>query len=262
MSVEKGVLMKKTFVFLTAFFIAAGFLYADGKSVFKTASKKVEYALAKGIFYNMEIIDKNNRNIQKGIVYNKNNKSRMDFSDMTTIIDGESMYMYTPKNRSAIKMSLQKATDQKGLDSFDSTKIPENAVFIKKTTMNGYSCNLIQSTENGVVTEYYLTEEFGFPTCVKTNDGGIINMTNFKFGVSDSKFSLPSDTQIADMSGASTNTGKKTNAFYDMMKDTANDTVVDGAKEAKDETVSEQKSKAKEETKTKTKETINKLFGL
>lgn len=251
--------MKKIFLLSAVFFMTAGYLYADGKTVFKAASKKVEYALQKGISYNMDIIDGNEKTIQNGLVYNKNNKSRMDLGDMVTILDGKSMYMYTPKNKSAIKMSLQKTTGQKDLESFDSTKIPENAVFVKKTTVNGYSCNLVQTNENGKTTEYYLTEEFGFPTRVKTNDGGVINLTNFKLGVSDGKFSIPDDTKITDMAGDINE--KQANDFYKTLEDYGNQTVVSGAKEAKDETVSEQKSKVKEETKKKTKEAIKDLFS-
>ncbi|MDD5021477.1 MAG: hypothetical protein PHR82_04975 [Endomicrobiaceae bacterium] len=260
--------MKKTLLFLFAVvLIGAQFAYTDdGRNIFSSASQKVEKNLWKGIFYDMTITDKTGKTVQKGVAYNKNNKVRMDFGDLITIVNGDDMYLYNVANKSAMKMSAHKETGQNKLESFDSFKVPDNSVFIKKTTKNGYACSLVKAEEDGIKMDYYLTEEFGFPTCVKTSDGNEINMTNFKIGVTDDKFKLPAGVKITDMNnfmGASSESSKqeKTNALSAMMKEVADDTVVSGAKEGKDEVVSEQKNKVKEETKSKTKEAVNKLFG-
>ncbi|GAB1401121.1 hypothetical protein MASR1M68_00320 [Elusimicrobiota bacterium] len=261
--------MKRVLLFLFAVVLTgAQFAYTDdGRNIFSSASQKVERNLGKGIFYDMTITDKNGKIVQKGVAYNKNNKVRMDFGDLITIVNGDDMYLYNVANKSAMKMSAQKETGQNKLESFDSFKVPDNSVFVKKTTKNGYACNLVKAEEDGIKMDYYLTEEFGFPTCVKTSDGNEINMTNFKIGVTDDKFKLPAGVKVTDMSSYMGSATKKSsnnnepNELSDMMKELADDTVVSGAKEAKDEVVSEQKSKAKEETKAKTKETMKKLFS-
>lgn len=256
--------MKKVLLFLLAVVLfGAQSIYAyDGQEIFQSASGKVERNLKKGIFYDMAITDKTGKTVQKGVAYNKNNKVRMDFGGLITIVNGDDMYLYNVANKSAMKMSAQKETGQNKLESFDSTKLPDNAVYVKKTTKNGYACKLVTAEEDDIKMEYYLTDEFGFPTCVKTSDGNEINMTNFKTGVSDDKFKLPAGVKVTDMSSYMGSSNKKeSNALSDAMKEVAEDTVISGAKEGKDEVVYEQKSKVKEETKTKTKETIKKLFS-
>jgi len=193
--------MRRALLFLFAvILIGAQFAYTDdGRNIFSSASQKVEKNLHKGIFYDMTVTDKNGKIAQKGVAYNKNNKVRMDFGDLITIVNGDDMYLYNVANKSAMKMSAQKETGQNKLESFDSFKVPDNSVFIKKTTKNGYPCNLVKAEEDGIKMDYYLTEEFGFPTCVKTSDGNEINMTNFKIGVTDDKFKLPAGVKVTDM---------------------------------------------------------------
>lgn len=194
--------MKKVlfFLFAVALFGIQSIYAYDGQEIFKSASDKVERNLQKGIFYDITITDKTGKIVQQGVAYNKNNKIRMDFGGLITIVNGDDMYLYNVANKSAMKMSAQKETGQSKLESFDPAKLPDNAVYVKKVTKNGYDCKLVTAEEDGIKMEYYLTYEFGFPTCVKTSDGNEINMTNFKVGITDDKFKIPADVKVTDMS--------------------------------------------------------------
>lgn len=248
----------------------AGLAYAkdDGQAVFNSAAGKVQNVLKKGISYDLTASDSKGKNVQKMVVYTKDNKSRMDTASgsSSTIMDGEKLYIYDAAQKSAVLFPIDQQQGEQSVELYDLSKSPDNVFFVKKTVKNGYNCQLVTYEEDGLKTECYLTDDYGFPTCVKESGGNEINMTNFKVGVSNDKFKLPSDVKITDVSwkksSAAGDTKTAGSFLGNIIKDTANDTVVSGAKEGVDEVSSEEKSKVKEETKVKTKKTISNLFGL
>lgn len=248
----------------------------DAMTVFKSAFDKSESLKNKGISYKIvSTTGKKKKKSFEAMVYMKGDKIRMDSNDSNVIIDGETMYAYSPKDKTAMKMKLNKEQMQQNVADL-SDKTAENLTYVGKGSMNGYDCQIVTEQEGKKTVEYYLTDAYGFPTYVKEGTKTEANITEFTIGsVKDSLFNLPADVKIVDMSqlGSFGNDSdssidkeslksKVSTSVKNKTKQTADDTVVGGAKDGANEVVSEQKSKVREAAKEETKKKLKSMFGI
>jgi outer membrane lipoprotein-sorting protein len=137
----------------------------------------------------------------------KDKKMRMEADKTVTIFDqaNQSMYIYTPAENTAIKMSLglgqqtqESIIDEaSGLDQYK----PE---VIGNEVIDGKNCLVIQYKWGGTITKQWLWKKYGLPVKIETDDGkakSTVTYENFDFSViPENMFELPVDVKITDMS--------------------------------------------------------------
>ncbi len=190
--------MKKIFVisFLFAFFAVISAFAEDFKSYFD----KIEALKKQGISYDVSSVT--GKKVVKAKVYMKGDKIRMDIPEGSTIIDDNSMYVYSTKDKMAMKMNIDKESVKQATFDVIQDKASE-LKFVEKSSKNGYSCQVFSAKNEGKDIVYYLTDKYGFPTYVK-EENSETNITDFKVGnVSDNIFVLPKDVNVIDMNNFS-----------------------------------------------------------
>jgi len=240
-------------------------LFADSSSdIFMKYFQKAEDLKQQGISYNLSATTNDNKSIY-ATIYMKGDKIRMDAAEGATIIDiaKSEMYIFSEKDKTAIKMMLNMEQVKQATLDISQEKAKE-LVYLKEDTRNGYACKVFKAKDGNKGVEYYMTNEYGFPTYVK-EENIESTITDFKTNpIKDSLFVLPEDISVIDMgnitalaeeftqqlSEEKVDIGDKVN---DYLKNSVNDAVVRDMKESVREFYSEQKSKLKKETKEKTK---------
>lgn len=243
----------------------------DAMTIFKSAFDKCETLKQKGISYKIvTTTGKKKKKAFSATIYMKGDKIRMDSDQGNVLIDGETMYAYSPKDKTAMKMKLDKEKMQQNVADLANTTA-DNLIYVGKGSMNGYDCQVLKEQDGKKVAEYYLTDAYGFPTYVKDGTKSESNITEFKIGsIKDSIFTLPSDVNVVDMAQLSSLGGNSTDSLKSKIsqsvknktKETADDTVVGGAKDGAKEIVNEQKSKVREAAKEETKKKLKSMFGI
>ena len=255
-------------------------LFADSANdSFMKCFQKAENLKKQGISYDMvSTSGKKKKKSVSASVYMKGDKMRIDAPEGATIVDIENneMFVYSEKDKTAIKMSLNMEQVKQATMDVSQEKSDE-LTYIGEAVKNGYNCKVFKAKDGKKDVEYYMTNDYGFPTYVKESKAES-NITNFKVGsVKDSLFVLPEDVNVMDvgnMSAFAADVNKdankkvskeKSNAnekAKNFLKNTADETVVGGAKEGVQEISSEQKEQLKEETKEKTKKALKGFLGI
>lgn len=182
--------------FLFVFFAAISAFAAD----FKNYLEKIETLKKQGISYNVS--SKTGKKTVNATIYMKGDKIKIDTAEGISIIDGNNMYIYMEKEKTAMKMNID--NDSVKQTTFDIIQDKADELkFVEKSLKNGYSCQVFKSKDEGKNVVYYLTDNYGLPTYVK-EENAETNITNFQVGkVSDSIFVLPKEVNIIDMSNFS-----------------------------------------------------------
>ena len=194
--------MKKSILLSLMFccFVITPLFAADANSMFKTSLEKIETLKKQGICYNVNSLTGNKKKkTVNAKVYMKGEKIRIETTEGITIIDGNSMYFYIEKEKTAMKMNID--ADNVKQTTFDivQDKVDE-LQFVEKSSKNGYACQFFKAKDKGKDIEYYLTDDYGFPTYIK-EEKAETNITGFKVGgLSDNLFVLPKDVEVMDMS--------------------------------------------------------------
>ncbi|MCX6745245.1 MAG: hypothetical protein NTX82_07030 [Candidatus Parcubacteria bacterium] len=137
----------------------------------------------------------------------KDKKMRIEADKTVSIFDqdDQAMYIYTPAENKAIKMSLGLGQQKEksiideagGIDQYK----PE---VIGNEVIDGKNCLVIQYKWGSTITKEWLWKKYGLPIKIETDDGKdktIVIYQNFDFSViPDNMFELPKDVQITDMS--------------------------------------------------------------
>lgn len=135
-----------------------------------------------------------------------------------TITDGDAnvAYMYTPEQKSAMKVALDQA---KGGQSPDSFTLPGDAPKYKITgteTIDGVKCKVLLMQDAATKTEHkmWVREDYGLPVRVEIIEAGnkvmVTEYKNMKIGpVPPETFKLPEGTKIIDMGDMMKNLPKK-----------------------------------------------------
>lgn len=273
--------MKKSlFLSLMFFCFTATSLFADGSNdTFMKCFQKAENLKKQGISYDVSsTTGKKKKKSVSATIYMKGDKIRVESPEGATIIDVKSneMYVYSEKDKTAIKMALNMDQVQQTTLEVSQEKADE-LTYVKEDTKNGYACKVFKAKDGKKEVEYYMTNDYGFPTYVKEPKAES-NITNFKVGsIKDSLFELPKDVNVTDMGNLSSfssslsddvnkkvkkdksNGNEKAKSF---LKNTADETVVGGAKEGVQEMSEEEKSQLKQETKEKTKKALKGFLGI
>jgi hypothetical protein len=142
-------------------------------------------------------------------MFMKQKKMRMEMSaqgqNVVTFadLDKQTVYMYMPDQKSAIKMSLSnvpKAVTE------EATNITSKSPVISGTeTIDGKTCLVITYSDAGATVKSWIWKDKGLPVRseVTAKDGTIVTeFKNFDFStLDDSLFELPADAKIMDMGG-------------------------------------------------------------
>lgn len=190
--------MKKNFI-LTLMFVCFGVMSVFAAD-FKNYLEKIETLKKQGISYNVS--SKTGKKTVNATIYMKGDKIKIDTAEGISIIDGNNMYIYMEKEKTAMKMNID--NDSVKQTTFDIIQDKADELkFVEKSLKNGYSCQVFKSKDEGKNVVYYLTDNYGLPTYVK-EENAETNITNFQVGkVSDSIFVLPKEVNIIDMSNFS-----------------------------------------------------------
>ncbi len=273
--------MKLKFV-LTLMFccFAVTCLFADSSNdIFMKCFEKAQSLKKQGISYDLySTSGKKKKNAVAATVYMKGDKMRMEAPDGVTIIDiaNNVMYVCSDRDKTAIKMAMNMEQVQQSTAEVSQEKADE-LTYLKDDSKNGYACKVFKAKDGKKDVEYYMTNDYGFPTYIKETKAES-NITNFKVGsIKNSLFEVPSSYKILNMgniaalsnevnedvnkkvSKGKSNSNEKVKGY---MKKTADDTVLGGARDGVNEVSSEQKSKIKEETKEKTKKALKGFLGI
>lgn len=255
-------------------------LFADSANdSFMKCFQKAENLKEQGISYDMvSTSGKKKKKSVSASVYMKGDKMRIDAPEGATIVDIENneMFVYSEKDKTAIKMALNMEQVKQATMDVSQEKSDE-LTYIGEAVKNGYNCKVFKAKDGKKDVEYYMTNDYGFPTYVKESKAES-NITNFKVGsVKDSLFVLPEDVNVMDvgnMSAFAADVNKDANKKVskekskanekakNFLKNTADETVVGGAKEGVQEISSEQKEQLKQETKEKTKKALKGFLGI
>lgn len=273
--------MKKSlFLSLMFFCFAITSLFADSSNdVFMKCFQKAETLKKQGISYDVSsTTGKKKKKSVSATIYMKGDKIRLDAPEGATIIDvkNNEMFVYSEKDKTAIKMALNMDQVQQTTLEVSQEKA-DDLTYVKEDTKNGYACKVFKAKDGKKEVEYYMTNDYGFPTYVK-EEKAESNITNFKVGsVKDNIFVLPADVNVMDVGNMSafaadvnkdvnkkvskqkSNTNEKAKSF---LKNTADETVVGGAKEGVQEMSEEEKTQLKQETKEKTKKALKGFLGI
>ena len=151
-----------------------------------------------------DIVSADAKTIQK--FWFKGKKMRMEAEKTVTIFNQEDqvMYIYTPAENKAIKMSL-------GLGQQKEESIADQAAnldqykpeVIGNEVVDGKNCLVIQYKWGSTISKEWLWKKYGLPIKIETTDGKnktTVTYENFDFSViPDNMFELPKDVQITDM---------------------------------------------------------------
>ncbi|MBO7611461.1 MAG: hypothetical protein J6T23_04535 [Elusimicrobia bacterium] len=197
--------MKKNLIlsFLFCCFAVSSVFPADAKEMFKNAFDKVETLKKQGISYTLHAVAGNsNKKSVTAKVYMKGDRIRIEAKEGISIIDENSMYIYSEQEKTAMKMNVDKETIKQ--TTFDAIQDKADELkLVEKASKNGYSCQVFKSKDNDSDVVYYLTDDYGLPTYVK-EEASETNITNFKTGkIDDNLFVLPKGTNIIDMANFS-----------------------------------------------------------
>ena len=251
-------------------------LFADSTNdIFMKCFEKAQSLKQQGISYDLySTSGKKKKNAVAATVYMKGDKMRMEAPDGVTIIDVSNnvMYVCSDIDKTAIKMAMNMDQVKQATAEVSQEKADE-LTYLKEDNKNGYACKVFKAKDGKKDVEYYMTNDYGFPTYIKEAKAES-NITNFKVGsIKNSLFEVPSSYKILDKGNRSVlagdvdkkaskdknNSNEKVKGY---MKKTADDTVLGGAKDGLNEVSSEQKSKIKEETKEKTKKALKGFLGI
>jgi hypothetical protein len=136
----------------------------------------------------------------------KGKMMRMEADKTVSIFDQENqvMYIYTPAENTAIKMSL-------GLGQQNQESIIDEAVgldqykpeVIGNEVIDGKNCLVIQYKWGSTITKQWLWKKYGLPIKIESDDGKIktsVTYENLDFSpIPDNMFELPKDVKITDM---------------------------------------------------------------
>lgn len=136
----------------------------------------------------------------------KGKKMRMEADKTVSIFDQEDqvMYIYTPAENKAIKMSLAlgQQTEKSIIDEIASLNNYKPEV-IGNEVIEGKNCLVIQYKWGSTITKQWLWKKYGLPVKIETDDGKTktaVTYENFDFSpIPDNMFELPKDVQITDM---------------------------------------------------------------
>lgn len=137
----------------------------------------------------------------------KGKMMRMEADNTVSIFNlaDQVMYLYTPAENKAIKMSL-------GLGQQNEESIVDKASnldqykleVIGNEVIDGKNCLVIQYKWGSIATKQWLWKKYGLPVKIETDDGKsktVVTYENFDFSViPDNMFELPKDVKITDMS--------------------------------------------------------------
>lgn len=272
--------MKKNLFLLFVFFCFAATSFADNANeAFMKCFQKAQSLKQQGISYDMSSTSgKKKKKSVSATIYMKGEKIKVDAAEGETIIDIENneMFVVSQKDKTAIKMALNMEQVKQATADVSQEKA-DDLTYIGEAVKNGYKCKVFKAKDGKKDVEYYMTNDYGFPTYVKEAKSES-NITNFKVGsIKENLFELPDDVNVMDMGNMSafaaevnkdankkvlkekSKAGEKAKNF---LKDTADETVVGGAKEGVQEISSEQKEQLKQETKEKTKKALKGFLGL
>ncbi len=270
----------KNFFAVLFFCCAVTTIFADSTNeLFMNCFKKAQSLKQQGISYDLySASGKKKKNAVAATVYMKGDKMRMETPDGVSIIDitKNVMYICSDRDKTAIKMALNMDQVKQASAEVSQEKADE-LIYLKDDSKNGYACKVFKAKDGKKDVEYYMTNDYGFPTYIKEAKSES-NITNFKVGsIKNNLFEVPASYKILNMGNISalsdevnkdvnkkvskgkSNVSEKAKGYA---KDTANDTVVGGIKEGVNEVSSEQKSKIKEETKEKTKKALKGFLGI
>jgi outer membrane lipoprotein-sorting protein len=136
---------------------------------------------------------------------------------MSSIVDGDAnvAYTYMPDQKTAMKITLDKAKTEKTPDSFTQpTDAPKYKV-VETTTYEGVKCKvlLMQDADKKIDTKIWVREDCGLPMRVEVAEGSdkmVMEYKNMKVGpVPPETFKLPDGTNIVDMGDMMKNLPKK-----------------------------------------------------
>ena len=198
-------MMKKLLVLCLTIccFAATSLFAADSKEMFKKAFDKMETLKQQGISCKVHAVtDSKKKKSIRATIYMKGDKIRIEAKEGVTIINEDTMYLYSQEGTTAAKINIDKENVKQVTFNLIQDKAGE-LNFVNKASKNGYSCQVFKSKDKDSEVVYYLTEEYGLPTYIK-EESSETNITNFKIGdISDSLFSLPKDFSVVEVSNLS-----------------------------------------------------------
>ena len=195
--------MKKSLFLAVVFFcFATTSLFADtSNNAFINCFKKAENLKQKGISYNLSSTTGNKKKKSvSATIYMKGDKIRINAPEGSTIINmtNNEMYVYSEKDKTAMKMALNMEQAKQAALDISQDKADE-LTYVGEDTKNGYACKVFKAKDGNKNVEYYMTNDYGFPTYIK-EEKSESNITNFKVGsLKDSLFEIPGDVNIIDM---------------------------------------------------------------
>jgi hypothetical protein len=142
-------------------------------------------------------------------IWVKKNKMRTEMTQEGTNtvllmdIDAKTMYMYTPAQKTALKLTWNPSTKSATDEAMAITNY--SPTILGTETLDGKVCTVVQYTVSGQTTKMWLWKEHGLPIRVEaTTPQGLMVMEykNIEFvDIADSMFTLPADVQITTMPG-------------------------------------------------------------
>ena len=148
--------------------------------------------------------------------YIKANKTRLEMTvqanQLIWIIDGDAKvaYMYLPKDKTAVKMSLEQFQTQQSTTSPNAQELAQSATrgtFVGSSTADGKPCDLYESKQPDVTTRTCVAQDTGFPLHAEVQTAQSTIKSDFKNvtlgNVPDDLFQLPADAQVVDFGGLS-----------------------------------------------------------
>ncbi|OGY41223.1 MAG: hypothetical protein A2Y82_02215 [Candidatus Buchananbacteria bacterium RBG_13_36_9] len=164
------------------------------------------------ISYEVKIIEPDGKTIPQQI-WLKDKKMRfkamVDSKETISIFDQDNnfIYIYTPSENKALKMSLHLGQDtEKSI--IDTAVALENyqPEIIGKETIDNKNCLIVQYKFGGYLTKEWLWKKYGLPVKIEseTPDGKVISSyENFNFNpIADNMFELPGGIEITDLSAS------------------------------------------------------------
>lgn len=149
-----------------------------------------------GISYKLKTAKRNAMHDEmEGYIYHKGDRIRIDIDPARVYIQNKEMYFYNPSDNSAFKMPgafssvLNLARLQ--LPELKHGGMGTDLIILGTATVNGYKCvNVVSPKTSKEYFEACLTEDYGFPTYLKSKDS-VSHLTQFNITRPDGDFSLP-----------------------------------------------------------------------